>query len=78
MDRIEKRSNDLKNRMDRIELKLDLILSELQTVKRSSDNMDRHIDKIDGVYRQVKQPFHGLMDMASNFLRYSDAIEYSD
>tara|TARA_B110000967_G_scaffold75553_1_gene78217 strand:- start:573 stop:809 length:237 start_codon:yes stop_codon:yes gene_type:complete len=67
---------EIKIRFDNLEKKLDLILLLLENdVKPNCNKMSSHIDFIDTVYENVKNPL-GFICSKVNYLR-SDAGNYS-
>ena len=58
--------HDIQVKQANIEKELVQINAKLDAVQQSSAHMDSHIELIDGVYHQVKDPFFAVMDYAGS------------
>ena len=68
---------DIERRLNEIEKKLDLILSLLEeNVKPNCDKMGSHINFIESVYDNVKNPL-GFICNKVNYFRGSETKPYS-
>ena len=67
----------MEERLDQIEKKLDLILELLQEdVKKNCEKMGSHIDFVENVYDNVKNPL-GFLCNKVNTLRGNTTTDYS-
>ena len=57
----------LKIQLDRIENKLDTVLQALEIMKTSNQKLDNHIDFIEKVYANLRNPLNFICDKVSIF-----------
>lgn len=50
------------NKLDNIEKRLDTIETALGTIKKSSKQMENHIEFVETVYDNIKTPFNFIME----------------
>lgn len=58
----------------KLEIQLLEVNNKLDVIQKSTTHMDSHIDLVDGVYNNVKDPFFAVMDYAGSVLN-TKAIE---
>lgn len=61
MDEIEIKVETLQEEVEKLEKKVDKILLLLQEMNKDTSSMGKHVEFVEGVYQQVKKPFHFLM-----------------
>ena len=65
---VTKKLNDITNKIDNLDKKLNLILNFLQEdVKKNCDKMGEHIDFVENVYDNVKNPLGYLCNKLNYF-----------
>lgn len=65
--------SEMKSRLETLEKLLLVLVKDVENVRVSTENMDSHIDFVNGVYTKIHQPFHSLMNVASRFI--SEEVE---
>lgn len=77
IDALSGQLSDVNTRLERIEALLISLTRDVEGVQSSTQNMDDHISFVNGVYQQVRQPFHALIGAANRFIQPSakDVIE---
>ena len=58
---------DIKKRLDRMEVKLDALLEKMEISVKECNKMGEHIDFIENVYETVKYPLSYLCDKVNIF-----------
>lgn len=61
---------DLPERVDILEKKIDLILEKLNTVEKGADKMVSHIDFINEIYSRVQTPLFWICDRINHMRGY--------
>ena len=61
LERVEEKVEELDDRLGKIEDKIDLIIKTLGAMNKDTESMGKHVEFVEGVYNQVKRPFHFLM-----------------
>ena len=74
LELIDSRLDTLKTNAETLNVNLIALDSKITTIQQSSANMDSHIATVDGIYNQVKEPFHSMMDAASYYFGSNTAI----
>lgn len=59
---------DILQRIERLETKLDLIIKNLQSVENGTNKMTSHIDFINDIYSRVQTPLFWICDRV-NYMR---------
>ena len=57
--------NKISSTMDILSTRLDVITTTLDKIEGQSDKMTDHVDFVNGVYDNVKTPFHKIMNIVS-------------
>jgi hypothetical protein len=65
--------NDLCDKFDKIDKKLEILEEKIEILSQSSHNMDRHISFIEGVYTKIKYPFFFFFNGISSLTTYKIA-----
>lgn len=68
-DRIEIKLEELEEKVDRMEQKLDSVLKLLNSMNKDTESMGKHVEFVEGVYEQVKRPFHFVMGAVDRMSR---------
>ena len=63
---------DIKKRLDRMEVKLDALLEKMEISVKECNKMGEHIDFIENVYETVKYPLSYLCDKVNIFSGKND------
>jgi hypothetical protein len=63
---IRNMTSDTQNELQEINKSLMIILKRIDTIEKSTSNMDRHIGFVERIYQHIKQPFHYLIGMVSD------------
>lgn len=64
-------SSEVKERVDILEKKLDMILENLKVVQKDTDKMSSHINFINDVYSKVKSPLFWICDRVNYMSGYA-------
>jgi len=59
---------EMNQRLKRIEEMLGSLTENIENVQETTKNMDEHISFVNGIYGQIKHPFHALMGAAGRFV----------
>ena len=62
--------DELRERINAIESKIDKILEKLENVSVGTEKMSSHIDFIDGVYNRVRTPLYWICDRVNSIKDY--------
>ena len=65
--------NKIMEKLENINTKLDILLEKQNN--EILEKMSNHIDFIDSIYDNVKQPFHYVMNMVSRKIENSDDVK---
>lgn len=63
-------TQELSERIDNLEKKLDLIINKLNTVEKGTDKMTSHIDFINDIYTRVQTPLFWICDRINHMRGY--------
>ena len=63
-------TQELSERIDNLEKKLDLIINKLNTVEKGTDKMTSHIDFINDTYTRVQTPLFWICDRINHMRGY--------
>jgi hypothetical protein len=66
---------NINKRLDKLEVKLDLILELIKEMKVGTGKMETHIDFVENIYDTVKVPFHFAMKSISSISSTPREIE---
>jgi len=69
VDDLSRQLSEVNDRLERIEGLLDTLTKGVEGVQSSAQNMDEHINFVNGVYQQVHRPFHALIGAANRFIQ---------
>ena len=61
LERVEEKVEEVAERMDKLEAKIESIIKTLEAMNKDTESMGKHVEFVEGVYDQVKRPFHFLM-----------------
>lgn len=61
------RLEELQNKQAEIQKELRQMNTKMDAIDQSTSHMTSHIEMVDGVYNQVKDPFFAVMDYAGSF-----------
>jgi len=61
------RLQELQEKQEEIQKELRQMNTNINAIHQSTSHMDSHIEMVDGVYQQVKDPFFAVMDYAGSF-----------
>ena len=61
MNRLEEKIEDIDARLEKMEEKIDLLVSKLTEIDKDTTSMGKHVEFVEGIYQQVRRPFHFLM-----------------
>ena len=78
LDVLNTRLDVIDNRLDLIENRLSNIDQQLTIIRETGVNMESHIDMVNGVYGQVKEPFFAVMDYAGSFFNTNTTNALTD
>lgn len=70
LDENQTTTQELSERVDILEEKLDLILQKLNTVEKGTDKMASHIDFINDIYSRVQTPLFWICDRINHMRGY--------
>lgn len=70
LDENQTTTQELSERVDILEQKLDLILQKLNTVEKGTDKMASHIDFINDIYSRVQTPLFWICDRINHMRGY--------
>ncbi len=69
---------DILNRLDKIEEQLNKMNTIQEEVKKSTLNMDNHIEFINDIYDNVKKPLSYVSNKINNYMDYSSKLRELD
>lgn len=61
LDEIEIKIETLQEEVEKLDKKVEKILLLLENMNKDTSSMGKHVEFVEGVYNQVKKPFHFLM-----------------
>lgn len=68
-NKINNRLNNLEKKCDLIESKLDTIIDLIESNNQSCEKMSDHIDFVENVYENVKNPLGYICNKINNFIQ---------